>query len=461
MDANNPILEQLRQAQTRGVDVVRNRLDALVEKLEELVRTTRESLHEAVPDSPEELFPVADVAAAVSGLAARTEAAEERVAELETALAESEGARAEADSAATGVSLELLRSMDAARSQSELLRELLPRLADSVGRAVVLVLRSGEISAWSGIGVTDGERLRGWHAPVADSPVFERFAREVRPVHFLPADDPVMARWLADEETPLEALILPVCLRGKLMGGIYVDRLEDRPWDTGTAQAMVALTCWMIDTLHHRQTPPSPMLAEPVRLVEPPAPESRPEPAPFEEPAAAPELEPEPEPEPEAEPEPEPEPEEGAGTEPAEVEVDVEEEFDPSATVRVEVEPPPPPPEPELDVQPAEEPPPVAPVAPPPPAEAPAEISPEDEARHEEARRFARLLVSEIKLYNEEEVEEGRAAGDLYHRLREDVDRSREMYEKRIPPEVRAARDYFHEELVRILADGDPDALGM
>ena len=88
-------------------------------------------------------------------------------------------------------------------------------------------------------------------------------------------------------------------------------------------------------------------------------------------------------------------------------------------------------------------------------------MSPEEEAQHEEARRFARLLVSEIKLYNENEVDRGRANKDIYHRLKEDIDRSREMYEKRIAPEVRAVRDYFHDELVRILGDGDPDSLGM
>jgi hypothetical protein len=89
------------------------------------------------------------------------------------------------------------------------------------------------------------------------------------------------------------------------------------------------------------------------------------------------------------------------------------------------------------------------------------DLPPEEEARHEEARRFARLLVSEIKLYNEEEVDRGRANGDLYQRLKEDIDRSREMFEKRIPPEVRSNRDYFREELVRILADGNADILGM
>jgi translation initiation factor 2 beta subunit (eIF-2beta)/eIF-5 len=106
-----------------------------------------------------------------------------------------------------------------------------------------------------------------------------------------------------------------------------------------------------------------------------------------------------------------------------------------------------------------DEPPPVKPVQPP-PDEPEVEVS-EDEARREEARRFARLLVSEIKLYNEEQVERGREAHDIYRRLQEDIDRSREMFEKRIAPEVRAKQDFFQDELVRILADGDPDRLGM
>ena len=81
--------------------------------------------------------------------------------------------------------------------------------------------------------------------------------------------------------------------------------------------------------------------------------------------------------------------------------------------------------------------------------------------RKEEARRFARLLVSEIKLYNERAVLEGREHGNLYERLRDDIDRSRQMYEERIPGDVRADSNYFYEELVEILADGRPDALGL
>ncbi len=86
---------------------------------------------------------------------------------------------------------------------------------------------------------------------------------------------------------------------------------------------------------------------------------------------------------------------------------------------------------------------------------------PDDEKRlHNDARRFARLLVSEIKLYNEQKVQEGRTQGDIYERLREDIDRSRQMYDKRVAPPVAARYDYFHQELVNTLAEGDPGKLG-
>lgn len=87
-------------------------------------------------------------------------------------------------------------------------------------------------------------------------------------------------------------------------------------------------------------------------------------------------------------------------------------------------------------------------------------LSEEEERLHNEARRFARLLVSEIKLYNEEHVQIGREKADLYERLRTDVDRSREMYDRRVSPSVASTADYFHDEIVRILAQGDPALLG-
>ena len=90
----------------------------------------------------------------------------------------------------------------------------------------------------------------------------------------------------------------------------------------------------------------------------------------------------------------------------------------------------------------------------------PIEVSEDERRLHNDARRFARLLVSEIKLYNEQKVKEGREGNDLYERLREAIDRSREMYDKRVQPPVAAKFDYFHYELVSNLAEGDANKLG-
>lgn len=93
--------------------------------------------------------------------------------------------------------------------------------------------------------------------------------------------------------------------------------------------------------------------------------------------------------------------------------------------------------------------------------ELPIEVAGDEEKRfHIDARRYARLLVSEIKLYNEQKVREGRDAKDLYERLKEAIDRSREMYDKRVHTKVSARYDYFHHELVSTLAEGDAAKLG-
>jgi len=84
-----------------------------------------------------------------------------------------------------------------------------------------------------------------------------------------------------------------------------------------------------------------------------------------------------------------------------------------------------------------------------------------DDAAHQEARRLARLLVSEIQLYNQDEVEEGRRNGDIYERLKDDIDRSRQLYEERVAPDLRESTDYFYQELVRQLGAGDAKALGI
>jgi hypothetical protein len=100
---------------------------------------------------------------------------------------------------------------------------------------------------------------------------------------------------------------------------------------------------------------------------------------------------------------------------------------------------------------------PSGPVGPPTgPEPGPGAVSPEVQ----DARRFARLLMEEICLYHADKVDEGRSQADLLSRLSDQVERARQMYEQRVPPEVRGLGDFFDEALVRVLAAGDANALG-
>ncbi|NOZ79326.1 MAG: hypothetical protein GXP48_09175, partial [Acidobacteria bacterium] len=513
--------EQLEKAQQRSVDALTNRLDFINESLAKLVEEVRSAIAEATPADPEELFPVGELvelANAARDLHAR---AEERASALVGRIEELEQQLAAAQTEVHrpgALPLDMLRRLDAARSQSELLKELLPLLVSYVGRAAVLVIREGTVSAWSGIGFADVEDLKAWQAEVSASEVLERFASLGGVVTFVPTTDPVFSRWLSGQAQPSEAWLIPVNLRGRIVGAMYVDRLEEGPWNPEAAQGLVALACWLIDTLGFRTTVPSPMLAKPVAAVAQGTPEAAAEPeepveaeafeqtpttgyAPVEGEAApsageveageaAPDIEPpvaaetagiqtaveEEEPalvEEEAVPDQAPPgreeivaPAEPSGTpgyaeQPPAVEIPAKETETRSWEEAREIEESP---APEIGVPPE-----VQPVAPPAvetfQAEAVGgqveELSPEERAEHEEAERFARLLVSEIKLYNPDEVERGKEAKDLYQRLKEDIDRSREMYDTRVSEAIRSSRDYFREQLVRILADGDEEALGM
>jgi len=84
----------------------------------------------------------------------------------------------------------------------------------------------------------------------------------------------------------------------------------------------------------------------------------------------------------------------------------------------------------------------------------------EEEELHKKAKRFAKLLVEEIKLYNQSKVSEGKQHKDLYDRLKIDIEKSRATYDKRYSESAVASADYFTQELVRILADNDVSLMG-
>ena len=84
---------------------------------------------------------------------------------------------------------------------------------------------------------------------------------------------------------------------------------------------------------------------------------------------------------------------------------------------------------------------------------------PENDPDALEARTLARLLISNIKLFNQGLVAQGVRDGSIYHLLRKEIDDARSVYDKGVPPAIRNARDYFQGELVRILANGDSDLI--
>jgi len=87
-------------------------------------------------------------------------------------------------------------------------------------------------------------------------------------------------------------------------------------------------------------------------------------------------------------------------------------------------------------------------------------LSPEEQELHTKAKRFAKLLVDEIRLYNQAKVNEGRQSRDLYRILREDIEKSRDTYNRRYANTSVADAGYFTEEVIRILADNDASVLG-
>ena len=84
----------------------------------------------------------------------------------------------------------------------------------------------------------------------------------------------------------------------------------------------------------------------------------------------------------------------------------------------------------------------------------------ESDPRHKDARRLARLFASEIILYNQEAVDQGRKHGGMYRLLKKDIDRCREVFKSRVAPEVAVEFDYLYDELLLQIALGDESKLG-
>jgi hypothetical protein len=109
------------------------------------------------------------------------------------------------------------------------------------------------------------------------------------------------------------------------------------------------------------------------------------------------------------------------------------------------------------------------PATPPPAAAAPSEIvevapvaepARGDSPQIEAARRYARLVATDIRLYNEEAVLLGRRSGDLAERLGEQLGRGKEAFLRRHPDLGSVGERILLDAYVTVIAGGDAKLLG-
>jgi outer membrane biosynthesis protein TonB len=362
------------------------------------------------------------------------------------------------------------------QTQSDVLSTLLRNAVQFADRAVLFVIKGDQAIAWRMCEAQDPGNLQtpGVAVPLNGTTVVSQAVKSnsAETTSGTSSDDSVLINQLRGDAQQLAAL--PLTVRGKVVAVLYVDSAWPHR-DAIQLDALDVLTQvagMAVELAGPRATRPAPASTRPVEAVQPaeaapatPAETTSAEPVQPEEPSYIPQVETQPAPQVEAQP-PAAWAEEPSVSEAETAEVE---------TPAVEAAP-------EPEIAPREEsiaPPPIeTPVETPvfteqystplgrsrrygtPEADLPVQVNDEERRLHNDARRFARLLVSEIKLYNEQKVSEGRNQSDIYDRLRDDIDRSRQMYDKRVAPPVAARHDYFHQELVNTLAEGDPAKLG-
>lgn len=357
--------------------------------------------------------------------------------------------RAGAESVRLGADIALLRDsvaeLDGQRTQAEVLNALVARAANFAPRVVLFVVKGGNAVAWAARGIDDvNNSVRGMSIPLQSDTVLRAAFSSQQTFYGSPDHQSENAVLLGrmGRVNPQRVLAVPLKVRSKTAALIYADSADSGEVATNVeAIELLAHTAGLVVELvslraRTSEGAPQPKPAAAPEPVAKPTPVARPTPvaAPVTEaPVRVEEVRPVPQPvhipAPNVTPHREPPP------------VTPAEEVTPPAYFRPTPQPQAPTPMP----------------VPPAPA---ASASGDEEKAHNDARRFARLLVSEIKLYNEQKVGDGRRTGDLYDRLKEDIDRSRQMYEKRVTPSVASKFDYFYDELVSTLAEGDSSKLG-
>lgn len=455
--------EQLEDSLRREIE---SYLDGRLSAVRQEISTLQSLVNESLSTFLDRQADVQMEGSLVASITEHLHAAHERGVEL----ASSQTARAKASSDMAIVKA-AISEINEQKSQADVLKVLVNRASSFAPRVAFFVIKGNTAAGWRGRGFegTVGDpAIQQISLPLSSDTVISSAARSLTTwsgglgSH---SEDHSLINQLG-EEPPQRIVAIPLNVRGKAVAVLYADSagLDSESINLEALETLVAMSAMAVELLSVSRAAAAPKRA----VEEAPAPAHEPEPAYA--PAGEYQSEPSYAPAAEYQPEPVPVAEEasfsGAETiesyesEPVAAESYVEATPVEDATVFESnaVEP----------TQAWTTPAPVEAIPEQAPrrrygqdSDLPVEVSGDEERRlHNDARRFARLLISEIKLYNEQKVAEGRSERDLYDRLREYIDRSREMYDKRVKAEVAARYDYFHGELVNTLAEGDPSKLG-
>jgi len=304
-------------------------------------------------------------------------------------------------------------------TQKEILRGLLDAGSAYAARVALFVLKAGSASGWQARGLGDDEAIKDFPLDMSSGPAAYAYQnRMVTPANIAEMDRRFVKQFGGPENEQL--VVMPLVLKDKVAALLYADGGATNQLDASSLEVLVmATSAWLEVTSLRKQQAQRDMESATAAIEAPPPP-----PAPVQSVSSF------------SDP--------FAGHAPKHVAAKMpEHEPEPAAEV--------------VEVAASAS---AASAAAAPAADPFAGLSSEDADTHRKAQRFARLLVDEIKLYNQAKVNEGRRNKDLYDRLKEDIDKSRATFQKRYGSTAAATGDYFQKEVVRSLAEDDLSVMG-
>jgi hypothetical protein len=327
-----------------------------------------------------------------------------------------------APAAGAGGLLPAVANIQASSTQKEILKTLLDGASERCARVALFVVKAGAGTGWQSLGFAGDDGIKDFSLDMQAGPVSHAYQnRAATPGNIAEMGSRFVEQF--GEPSNEQILVVPLLLKDKVAALLYGDGGAGGTLDGSGLELLVMATgAWLEVVSLRKQSQKEGEAAEP-SAPPPPLPGAAPTVSSFSDPfaghapkhiapaAATPEADPEP------------------ATEVVEVAAAASASASSAAAPATAADPF-------------------------------AGLSAEEADTHRKAQRFSRLLVDEIKLYNQAKVAEGRRHKDLYDRLKSEIEKSRSTFQKRYGSTAAASGDYFQQEVVRSLAEDDLSVMG-